>query len=262
MILVYRLATRHLGLSETAVKRGLGLWFVFPASFIFSCFYTESLFLFLTVLGFTAAFERRWWLVGVTAALVMLTRVQGALVVAALGWLYLESRGWRLHDIRLDGAWFGLAPAALLAHLAYIYSLTGHFLAPIEAQVAWNRNKYGVLEGLWYQLSGPTLDVYKIDALMMLFFIACGVWMLWKRVGPDARLSWKALGLFTIFMSFMPAMTGMVYSGTRYIAVVFPVFLLLGEKLERKDWYNLLWAVWFALQILYFAGWANYYWVA
>lgn len=254
-VLLYRLAVRHLGLSEAAAGRGLALLFVYPASFFFSCFYTESLFLLLALIGFTAAFERRWWLVGIASALLVLTRVQGVIVVGALAWMYMEARGWRLREIRADALGFGLAPAALLAHLYYLYTLTGRFLAPLEAQVAWGRNKYGLLEGLWMQINAPALDVFKIDGLLMLFFLGCGIYLLWKQ--PV-----KALGLYAILMSVAPALTGMLISGTRYIVVVFPVFLLLGQKLERREPYDLLRILWFTLQILYFAGWAMYYWVA
>ncbi len=256
MVLLYRLATRHLGLSETAARRGLALLFIYPASFFFSCFYTESLFLLLSLVGFTAAFERRWWQAGVAGALMALTRVQGLIAVAALGWIYMEARGWKLSRIRPDSLWFALAPAALLAHLTYLYTLTGRFLAPWEAQVAWERNKYGLLHGLWLQISSPSLDVFKIDGLLMLFFLACGVYLLWKT-------PFKSFGIYAILMCLLPVLTGMLISGTRYVAVVFPVFLLLGEKLDRRDGpYHLLLAAWFALQILYFAGWVNYYWVA
>lgn len=255
MFLLYRLATRHFGLDETSAGRGLALLFVYPASFFFSCFYTESLFLLLVVAGFCAAFERRWWLVGIISALLALTRVQGLLAVAALGWIYMEARGWRLRDIRADALWFGLAPAALLAHLYYLYTLTGRYLAPWEAQVAWERNKYGLLNGLWLQISAPSLDVYKIDGLLMLFFLGCGIYMLWK-------LPSKSYGIYTILMCVMPVLTGMLISGTRYIVVVFPVFLLLGQKLARREYYDLLRILWFTLQILYFAGWSIYYWVA
>lgn len=255
MVLLYRLATRHLGMSDKAARRALILVYVYPASFFFSSFYSESLFLLLTVLGFTAAFERRWWLVGVAGMLIVLTRVQGLLAFAALGWIYMEARGWRLRDIRADALWFGLAPAALLAHLYYLYTLTGRFLAPLEAQVAWERNKYGLLNGLWLQINGPELDVYKIDGLMILFFLGCGIYMLWK-------LPSKSYGIYTILMCVVPVLTGMLISGTRYIGVVFPVFLLLGQKLENREAYDLLRILWFTLQIVYFAGWALHYWVS
>jgi hypothetical protein len=56
--------------------------------------------------------------------------------------------------------------------------------------------------------------------------------------------------------------TGLLVSVSRYMAIIFPVFILLGEKLHSRNAYDSLRAVWFALQIVYFAGWVNHYWIA
>jgi len=256
--LLYWLARRHLELNEDAARRSLLLVYAYPAGFFFSCFYTEGLFFFLTLLGFAAGLERRWWLAGLAGGLLVLTRFQGAVVVAALGLLYLETRGWRLSAIRADVMWFGLAPLLLGAHLYYLYTLTGDFLAPFTAVNAWERNKYGLMEGLHVQLEAPALDVFKIEAVLALLFLACGVYLLLRRrtVFP------KSMAIFTIVMCIIPVSTGLLTSTARYLAVIFPVYLMLGEKLSNSRWFNLLCARWFALQVLYFAGYANYYWIA
>lgn len=254
MALLYRLAVGPLKISDAAARRAILLLMVFPSSFFFSSFYNESLFLFLAVLGFWAAHEQRWWLVGVACALAVLTRVQGLLVLAALGWMYMAQRGWRLRAVRADILWFLLAPLGLGVHFYTLYRLTGDFFAPFSAQVAWKRNVYGLFEGLWMQVNAPALDVYKIDAAVILLFLVCGIWML--RRYP------RAYGIFTILMSVIPVLTGLVTGGTRYVLAIFPVFLLLGERLENRRWFELVLVLSFTLQILYFAAWANYYFVA
>ncbi len=253
--LLHRLATRHMGLSEEGTGRGIMLLFVFPAAFIFSSFYSESLFFVLSLAVFVLALEKRWGWAGIAAALTVLTRTQGILVYGALVWLYLSSRGWRLREIRWDAGWLALAPAALLVHIYSLYRITGSPLAFVAAQVAWGRNKYGLFEGLWMQINAPALDVYKLDAFWMLLFLACGIYMLWKWQN-------KVYGLYTLLAVIMPVSTGVFISGTRYMIVVFPAFLLLGEKIKNPDAFRLVQALCFTLQILYFAAWANYYWVA
>ena len=256
--LLYGLARGPLELNETAARRALLLLFAFPTSFYFSSFYTEGLFFFLSLVGFAAGLERRWWLAGLAGALLVLTRFQGVAAVAALGLLYLETRGWRLSAIRADVLWFGLAPLLLGAHLYYLYTLTGDFLAPFTAVNAWERNKFGLLEGLRVQLEAPVLDVFKIEALLVLVFLGCGIYLLLRRGSPYP----KALAVYAILLSLMPVSTGLVTSSARYLVVIFPVFLFLGEKLAHTRWFELVCALWFALQVLYFAGWANYYWIA
>lgn len=253
-VLLYRLAVERLGMSDTAAQRALILMFVYPASFIFSCFYTESLFLLLTLLGFKAALDHRWWQVGLVSGLLVLTRAQGLVVVGILGLIYLEEHQWKIKTISADILWFGLAPLALGAHLFYLYGITGNFLAPYQAVQAWGRTSSGFLTGILDQVSGSQLDVYKIDLALILFFLVCGFYML--RKFP------RIFGIYTLLLCLLPLSTGLLASISRYIVVVFPVYLLLGKELERHDnAYKFLAAIWFTLQVLYFAGWANYYWI-
>lgn len=251
--LLYRLGVDHLGLSDAAARRALLLLMVFPTAFFFSSFYTESLFLLLSLAAWLAALERRWWLAAACGALAVLTRNQGIILAAALAYWYMDARGWRLRAVRWDALWLALIPAALAAHLFYLYTITGSFFAPYQAVLAWGRGQYGLLQGLRLQLEAPVLDVFKLDAALLLLFIGCGVYMLWKYP--------KAWGLYTILMCLAPLSTGLLVSGGRYVLVIFPVFLLLGAVLERRGWYDLLRALFFTLQILYFAGWVLYYWI-
>ena len=56
--------------------------------------------------------------------------------------------------------------------------------------------------------------------------------------------------------------TGLLVSISRYLLVSFPIFIFLGDKLKRREWFDFATAVFFALQVIYFAGWVNYYWIA
>jgi hypothetical protein len=253
--LLYRLIIVSLGFEESSASRALAFFIVFPASFFFSTFYPESLFLFLTLAGFTFALEEKWLPAGICAALVILTKPTGVIVLIALVWLYMEKRHWRLQDIRPSIAWFLLAPAALLLHFYYLYLKSGHLFAFFDAMTAWGGVQLSMFNNPLQNLSSPVLDVFKIDLIFTVLFILGGLYMLWK---------WpvKALGLFALLMCLVPLSTGLLVSISRYLAVSFPVFILLGEKLKRKELSDLLLAVWFALQIIYFAGWVNYYWIA
>jgi len=255
MALLYRLIIIEMGFGEAAAKRTLGLLFVFPAAFYFSSFYTESLFLFLALLGFTFALRENWLGAGVVGALGVLTRSQGVALVIALAWLYMEKRGWRWRDIRPSVGWFALAPLALLAHFYYLYLKSGRIFAMFEAMSAWGRVKIYNLSDPFRNLQGPHLDVFKIDLVIFLLFFLCSLYLLWKW-------PYKAYGIAALLMCFLPVYTGLLVSVSRYMLIIFPVFILLGEKLENHNAYTALRAVWFALQIVYFAGWVNYYWIA
>jgi hypothetical protein len=255
MALLYRLVILELGFSEGAARRTLALIFVFPASFYFASFYTESLFLFLSVLGFTFALRGRWFWTGVIAALGVLTRSQGVALAAALAWLYMEKRGWRWREVGLSALWFLLAPLALLAHFFQLYQKSGRPFALFEAMSAWGRLDVYNLGDPFRNLLGPSLDVFKIDLVLFLIFFLCSLYILWK---------WpvKAYGLFALLMCILPVYTGLLVSVSRYMAIIFPVFILLGGKLENRNGFDALRAAWFALQVVYFAGWVSYYWIA
>jgi hypothetical protein len=254
MVLLYRLATRRLAISEDAARRAIWLIFAFPASFYFSSFYTESLFLFLCILVFTLAFAQRWFWAGIAAALAALTRFPGLLAVLAAGWIYMDCRQWRVKAVRADLLWLGLAPLALGTHLFYLYRLTGDFLAPFTAVTAWGRGQYSLLEGFWLNISGPGLDVFKIDAILGLVFVVTAVWMLFRY--PS-----KVWGLFALALALMPLSSGLFVSLGRYLAVDFPVFLALGDRIKNRSLFYITLAVSFALQVAMFAAWVNFYWV-
>lgn len=255
MALLYRLIVVELGFEAGAAGRTLGLIFVFPAGFFFASFYTESLFLFLAVLGFTLALRENWAGVGIAAALGVLTRSQGAALLLALAWLYMEKRGWRLREVRPSVGWFALAPLALAAHFFHLYQVSGKPLAIFEAMSAWGRISVYNLSEPMRNLQGPRLDVFKIDLVLFVLFLGCSLYVLWKW-------KWKAFGIFALLMCLLPVYTGLLVSVSRYMAIIFPVFIVLGVKLEDRRAYEGLRAVWFALQVIYFAGFVNYYWIA
>jgi hypothetical protein len=255
MALLYRLVVVELGFGEQSARRTLGLVFVFPAAFFFASFYTESLFLFLALAGLTFALRGNWPGAGIAAALGVLTRSQGVVLALALAWVYMEKRGWRWREIDRSVWWFALAPLALLAHFYHLYLVSGRPLAVFDAMSAWGRISTYNLADPFRNLSNPWLDVFKIDLVLGLAFFACALYILWK---------WpvRAYGVFALLMIFLPVYTGLLVSLSRYLALVFPVFILLGEKLTNRNAYDSLRAAWFALQIVYFAGWVNYYWIA
>ncbi|HUH96036.1 MAG TPA: hypothetical protein VLZ89_01670 [Anaerolineales bacterium] len=253
--LLYRLAISSFGGDGDAAGRTLTLLVVFPVSFFFSAFYPESLFLFLTVLGFTLALEEKWFWTGVCAALLIVTKPTGIIPVFALAWLYLEKKQWKLQNIRPSILWFLLAPIALFMHFYDLYRVSGQPLAFLDAMTAWGGIQPAAYLNPFQNLLGRELDVFKIDLALTILFLICGLYILgkWKI---------KAYGVYAVLMILLALSTGLLVSISRYLLVSFPVFILLGQKLKRREWFDLAAAVFFALQVIYFAGWVNYYWIA
>ena len=253
--LLYRLTISSLGFDEDTARRTLTLLIVFPVSFFFSTFYPESLFLFLTLLSFTFALQEKWFWTGICAALLIVTKPTGIIPVFALAWFYMEKKQWKLQNIRPSILWFLLAPIALLFHFYNLYFVSGHPFAFLDAMTAWGGIQPSAYLNPFQNLRGPALDVFKIDLVLTILFFICSLYMLWK---------WpiKAYGVFALLMILLALSTGLLVSISRYLLVSFPIFILLGSKLKRREWFDMATAVFFALQVIYFAGWVNYYWIA
>ena len=254
--LLYRLIVVSAGFDESVARRTLGLLFVFPASFFYSAFYPESLFFFLALGAFTFALQDKWFFTGICMALAVVTRPPGFVLVIVLGWLYMEKHRWKLREIRASALWFALAPIALLLHFYELYRISGHPFAFFEVMTAWFPSQDSVFQRTFQYLQNPMLNVYKIDFVLVILFVSCSLYICWKW-------SVKAYGAFAIIMCVLSLSTGsLLVSISREYVVIFPVFILLGEKLKRRELYLSLMAVWFALQVIYFAGWVNGYWIA
>lgn len=253
--LLWRIAICHLGMDEKSGLRAIALLYAFPTSFYFGSFYTESLFLFLALAAVTMGLEKRWLWASAAAALALVTRAQGIVVLFAVGWLYMSGRRWRVQEIGHDVLWLIFSPVLLAGHLLYAYSLTGDFLAPVTAMQAWGRSGSGILEGWWVNVSGPGLDVFKIDAGLAVLFLGWGIYLLFSQ---KVRI-W---GILSILLVLMPISSGIVVSAARYLVINFPVFLSAGKVLEKPAVYEGVFLICFALQMVYFAGWMNYYWIA
>ncbi|MFZ0043811.1 MAG: mannosyltransferase family protein, partial [Solirubrobacteraceae bacterium] len=105
-----------------------------PVAFFFSAAYAESLYLALSVGAFLCA-RRGWWArAGVFAGLASATRGPGVLLALPLLWLYfygpredrvpdrgVDDVGWRpRYRPRWELGWLALAPAGMLAYMAYL----------------------------------------------------------------------------------------------------------------------------------------------
>ncbi len=88
--LIFRLGREYLS-DEMGAARAVGLLVVFPASFFFSSFYPEALFLLLSVAAFWFALKQHWLLAALMGALAAVTRLQGIALAVPLVWLYMDS---------------------------------------------------------------------------------------------------------------------------------------------------------------------------
>ncbi|GEM_PF-344067 len=197
----------------------------FPASYFFSLPWTASLLLLVTVGSFLAAKRGVWWLAGVCAGLASATHYRGIFLFPALLIFY-----WQCHwpfKLRANILWLLLAPAGLLVFMGYLYAVTGNAFAFADAQAVWKVRWGFFLQPLLTFIISP----FELSAgwnFRMLNFAAaatalvCGV--AWVR-----RREWA--WAFYIFISVITPLSTVTLEGhTRYMTVVFPLFVMLAIR--------------------------------
>jgi hypothetical protein len=210
------------GYDKALADRAIFYVAAFPASYFFSLPWTSALFLMLSAGAFLAAMRGVWSLAGVCAGLASATHYTGAFLSPALLIFYWQCN--RPFKLRANILWLLLAPTGLLIFMGYLYSITGSALAFARVQAAWN-----VRWGFFMQpLVGFIYSPLELSAgwnFRLLNFAAaataliCGfAWVM--------RREW-AWAFYTFISTIMPLSTVTFEGQARYMAVVFPIFIML-----------------------------------
>jgi hypothetical protein len=234
------------------------IWFlmVFPAAFFLSSFYTESVFFVFSVMSLWFATQKQWWLAGLMAAVVSGTRPLGALIGIPLLLEYMAQREWKFSKIDVKILSFGLVPVGLLAFLSYMYFLTGDFFAPVKAQAAWGRGTADPFTSFVFPAASWAY-LTPFDQLFGLTAVVTGIALLLEK----SRKYWM-LGSFALVMILPAFFTGTLDSVTRFVAVLFPVFMYWAYLLDKNCKVSMvLKAVLLAIQLVFFAMFTQFYWV-
>ncbi len=227
---IHRTVARDLG--ERIAERTVLYVAIFPTALFYFAPYTESLYLAAAVWSFHLAREGRWGWAGVTGLLAGWTRPVGALLTVPLLWLvFVQGRRARTRwPIPLAAA---LAPAVALAAFS-LYSLRVTGETPLDAQRRW----WGSPEvhwpwelvqasAAWIVRTGDPLQAFDLLVLvgaMALFAIGIG------RLPLEHTL----LAAPQLFLAATRILPTPLTSTTRYLGVVFPLFIVLALVAERR----------------------------
>jgi len=255
LVLLHRLTVIEIG--ERYARPALLLLAFFPTAFFFGIPYSESMFLLLAVGAFLAARMGRWAIAGAILALASATRVPGLLLIIPVVLFYLygpradrepaAGRGlWPRYRIGPEAAWLLLAPLGIIAFSAYLHFAVGDATAWQHAQAVFGRHTVDPLTGIWAGLReagksfgylvthtyhGASHDHLNIAQVgFVALAVAGGIGAL--RILPIAYGSWVLVSLVPIFVSQPP--DNPLWSSSRFIAVLFPIFLWLAVVCERR----------------------------
>jgi len=194
---------------------------IFPGSLFFSYFYSEGLFLFLTLAAYYSARRKRWPAASIFGGLAGLTKITGIIIFIPLLFEYFEprlrARKFRLNAAKLSAGWLLLVPLGLLGFMAYCGLRFGDPLAFFHAQAAWAANAVtpaGVLAKIL--LLPPFYRMLYVG--LIVFALLLVAVMIGKKLRASA-IVYAGL-LLVVYLA-----SNALESTPRQLGVVFPLFI-------------------------------------
>lgn len=226
---LYRLAL--LDFDQGTAYRSIFYVAIFPLSFVFSCLYTESTMLALTLASLYYARRGRWPAAITLAALTTLTRLSGLVLLLPLAWEFYREKGLRKEALALAAIPVGTACYAL-----YVWQLTGSpFSFLTISSSAWSRHftwpwetiRLGLEVIRRVPLRQYISAIALVDTATIVLFLALSFLAIrWLR--PSYWLYAIPASILAISSTLDPT-AGLPTAGlARYLLAVFPVFILLG----------------------------------
>jgi hypothetical protein len=217
--------------SEESARRAVRYALVMPATHFFSCYYTESFFLFAVVGAFYAYQTRRPWLYVPFGFLAGCTRSPGMWLVAAtlLGELvrFVRHPEERKKILLWSPAW--LAPLGGLG--SYMFFLNREFGNPFEFQkvmAEWGRRFDTPWGSIAHELNSKLEAYRQLEAFGAIVLVGLALYALYKL--PIAYGSFYAL---STWMSLSTHMTASVLRYNAGTGVAFLIFATFGQRAER-----------------------------
>ncbi len=233
LIYIYRLFAAEYG--GRIAWRTVYFLLIFPGAFFFSAVYNEALLLFAAAGAIYYARRGQWGRAALFGIAGSATKLVGVLLIIPLAVELLSQRGRSARDL-LPGAWILAAPLGAVAYFAYLQATFGSYRVFFDTEAHWHREPFSAVllmgtryltgdEGplLFYPPNSSTLaPVYLLfDTTLLWLFLAAGV-VLWRRYRPT-------YGAFVLVFTLVPALSGSPQSVNRYVAVLFPAFLILAH---------------------------------
>lgn len=194
--------------------------------------YAESLFLLLTVLAISKAYDERWWWAGFWGAGAAVTRPNGILIALPLVLLALRGRP-ALRQLSSRLLALAIVPAALVAYSVYVYTLTGDPIGWLSAQNQWGYSlghppwqqltvmiNTLVDQGYGYFFTSENAPIHFLHGIAALVFL-CLTPAVFRRFGA-------ALGAYVLVSMLVPLTSNSLEGLGRYASTLFPAFMLVG----------------------------------
>lgn len=218
----------------------------FPTAFFLGAVYGESFFLSLIFGAFLAARKKHWLLAGALGAMATATRFVGIFLIPALAieyWLELKESGKKGKFNKLSAVIpvlsICMVSLGLISYMIYSQQHFNDALKFVHSQPAFGASRSDKIillyQVFWrYVKMSVTVDFFSLlyyrismEMLSAVIFLILGL-ISFKKI----RLSYSIFG----FLSFLvPTLTGTFSSMPRYVLVMFPAFIMIGNWLNGAN---------------------------
>lgn len=236
LIFLYKIAQEHFD-KDTGFRT---IWYlsIFPLSFVFSIFYTESLFMMLTAGAIYFAYKKKWMFAVLFSILSTLTRLSGLVLLPTLTYYYFKSnKKYKLSEIIQISA----IPMGIILFSIYLKFKVGDYLAFVHVLKAWHivyQNPFlTLLSTLGLINSLPPFNYFTaiaiLDLFLFIFFVSLLI-LSYRRLPRELFLYCFLIFLLYIFKSWDPAFFYPLGSMNRYLYEAFPLFLTLAKLSKSR----------------------------
>lgn len=236
--LLYRLVLRRSGVA--AARWTLAFWLTFPTAFFGVVPYSEAVLALLSVLAMQALLNQKYISSGLWCGLASAIKNQGVIIGGALLIPFLT--GPRRVRALVGMLCSGLG---LLAYMGYLYFEYGDPFLFVTIQKAWRPN-LGNPNPLHWILGLVKSSLHSIQLMLssrsepIQFYGGrlLDPWLGWWVIFwlPSVKRWHYGLFLSSAVMILLPLSTGTVASLGRYVWVILPVFVVMGERLKDSGW--------------------------
>ena len=237
----------QLRINENAARLGVLLLAFSPFNIYFSSFYTESLFLVLSLGVWFAAYRGQWLVVGVLAALLSATRPNGVMMLVPL--LYFIYQAFQNKALKPSMFFVALAPLGLLSYMLFLHiHFGGAFVFLHSEQVSWHRSGWVLAPAVFVSQLLFNIMVFPYDTVV--FLIA--VFLIWSLL----QKHYRSEALY-FFMMLLPAVaSGSFMSLGRFSGALFAFYFALVLLLQERPYLkSLMFGLYFVFSIFYVFGW-------
>ncbi len=253
---LYKLVEREKD-RETARKATLFL-FLFPTSYVFSCFMTEGLLITLTIGSWYFARKGNWLIAGILGMGSGMTKLVGLLIAPLLGLEYLRQKKWQLKNIRPNVLWIGLVPLGLVIFMVENYRLTGNPFMFSDIQTLWSTEKVNIIQPLVFAFK-KVLEWNNPPATLGLGYgavmtVATTGMLIWGRRQIGNLLLLWSLAMIAVHLSISPTVT---YAMPRYLVFLFPMYFILASVQTKGTAFYAIVTFFILLQAVTFSLWST-----